>query len=176
MRDPVSKEATKIKAPCASIGLLGVLLLVLTACSGQPSTRPLPAGAKVAGAPAKSSHPALPRETDDSQTAPRLTYEQSNGKILYHKYCAVCHGASGAGDGFNAYNLQPAVPRNFTERQAMARLTDQQIFEAIRKGGLARGLSALMPAWGTTLNERQVAYLVSYIRTLASPKSEAQSP
>jgi len=33
-----------------------------------------------------------------------LTYEQQQGKILYTKYCSVCHGEQGKGDGFNAYN------------------------------------------------------------------------
>ena len=31
-----------------------------------------------------------------------LTYEERQGSVLYAKYCAVCHGKEGKGDGFNA--------------------------------------------------------------------------
>ena len=100
-----------------------------------------------------------------------LSYEQSNGKKLFEHYCAVCHGESGEGDGFNAYNLNPR-PRNLADRQAMKAFSDQQIFDVISQGGADRGKSNLMPPWGRTLNERQIRYLVAYIRTLgAAPAS-----
>jgi hypothetical protein len=35
---------------------------------------------------------------------------------------------------------------------------------------LERAKSNLMPPWGNTLNERQVRYLVAYVRTLGQPK------
>lgn len=104
-----------------------------------------------------------------AKSHPILTYEQSNGQILFEHYCAVCHGAGGAGDGFNAYNLQPARPQDFTDTEAMKKLTDQDLLTAIKKGGKAMGRSALMPAWGGTLNDRQVRYLIRYLRTLSAP-------
>ena len=36
-----------------------------------------------------------------------LTYFQRQGQRLFLHYCAVCHGDRGAGDGFNAWNLDP---------------------------------------------------------------------
>jgi mono/diheme cytochrome c family protein len=98
-----------------------------------------------------------------------LNYEQSNGQKLFEHYCAVCHGASGEGDGFNAFNLNPK-PRNLADRESMPRFSDQQLFAAISQGGLERGKSNLMPPWGNTLNERQVRYLVAYLRTLGEAK------
>jgi len=98
-----------------------------------------------------------------------LNYEQSNGQKLFERYCAVCHGTAGEGDGFNAFNLNPK-PRDLSDRTAMQRFSDQQLFAAISQGGAERGKSNLMPAWGHTLNERQVRYLVTYIRTLGEPK------
>lgn len=94
-----------------------------------------------------------------------LDYEQSNGKRLFEHYCAVCHGASGEGDGFNAFNLNPK-PRNLANREAMKTFSDRQLFDAISQGGAERGKSNLMPPWGHTLNERQLRYLVAYLRTL----------
>jgi mono/diheme cytochrome c family protein len=100
-----------------------------------------------------------------------LNYEQSNGKKLFEHYCAVCHGPSGEGDGFNAFNLNPK-PRNLTDRAAMTSFSDQQLADAISRGGLERGKSNLMPPWGHTLNERQVRYLVAYLRTLRSTEAQ----
>jgi len=98
-----------------------------------------------------------------------LNYEQSNGQKLFEHYCAVCHGTAGEGDGFNAFNLNPK-PRNLADRESMRRFSDHQLFAAISQGGLERGKSNLMPAWGNTLNERQVRYLVAYLRTLGEAK------
>ena len=98
-----------------------------------------------------------------------LNYEQSNGKKLFEHYCAVCHGASGEGDGFNAFNLNPK-PRNLADREAMKTFSPQQLFDAISQGGGERGKSNLMPPWGHTLNERQIRYLVAYLRTLRESK------
>ena len=98
-----------------------------------------------------------------------LNYEQSNGQKLFERYCAVCHGVSGEGDGFNAFNLNPK-PRNLSDRAAMQRFSDQQLFTVISQGGAERGKSNLMPPWGHTLNERSIRYLVAYIRTFGEPK------
>ena len=98
-----------------------------------------------------------------------LNYEQSNGQKLFEHYCAVCHGGSGGGDGFNAFNLDPK-PRDLSDRAAMQRFSDQQLFAVIAQGGAERGKSNLMPPWGHTLNERQIRYVVAYIRTFEPPK------
>lgn len=110
-------------------------------------------------------------DTKPSADRPAITlnYEQANGQKLFEHYCAVCHGASGEGDGFNAFNLNPK-PRNLADRESMRRFSDQQLFAAISQGGLERGKSNLMPPWGNTLNERQVRYLVAYLRTLGEAK------
>ena len=100
---------------------------------------------------------------------PMLNYEQSNGKKLFEHYCAVCHGLSGEGDGFNAFNLNPK-PRNLADREAKRRFSDQQLFDVISQGGAERGKSNLMPPWGQTLNERYVRYLVAYLRPFGGSK------
>lgn len=81
---------------------------------------------------------------------------------LYGRYCSVCHGISGQGDGFNAFNLTPR-PRNFTDTAFWANIDTTLIRETIIGGGGAVGLSPLMPKWGMTLTERDIAELTSYI-------------
>lgn len=94
-----------------------------------------------------------------------LTYEQEQGKILYTKYCAICHGDQGKGDGFNAYNLDPK-PRDFTDPRAMAGIDDVTLRSTIVAGGRGVNKSPLMPAWGGRLSKLETEYLVEYVKAL----------
>ncbi len=96
----------------------------------------------------------------------KLSYSARQGERLYHQYCAVCHGKSGGGDGFNAWNLQPR-PRDLTDSAYMNVLSDERIAEAIREGGAGVQKSELMPAWGNTFTKTEINQLVSFIRTLS---------
>jgi mono/diheme cytochrome c family protein len=95
----------------------------------------------------------------------RLTYEQQQGKILYTKYCAICHGDQGKGDGFNAYNLDPK-PRDFTDPRAMAGIDDATMLAVITEGGKGVNKSPLMPAWGGRMNKLEIQYVIEYIKAL----------
>jgi mono/diheme cytochrome c family protein len=97
---------------------------------------------------------------------PALTYEEREGQFLYTKYCNVCHGDAGKGDGFNAYNLNPK-PQDFSDARYMNALSDQQIVQAITYGGSAINKSPLMPPWGGRLNKQEIDYLAAYVRSLA---------
>jgi len=91
------------------------------------------------------------------------------GREVYQHYCMTCHGESGAGDGFNAFNLDPR-PRDFSD-PAFLKKSDADVREAIRRGGAGVGLSPLMPPWGRTLNDRQIEDLILYLRSLRRPPS-----
>ena len=109
-----------------------------------------------------------------SQAAPlnphmTLTYEQRQGKYLYTKYCAVCHGEDGKGDGFNAFNLDPK-PRDFTDGGYMNALTDERIEQTISGGGRSVNKSVLMQSWGGRLKKEEIRYVLSYIRKFNSSK------
>ncbi len=94
--------------------------------------------------------------------------ELADGKKVYGKYCSVCHGFEGQGDGFNAYNLNPR-PRDFTDSNYQAQLDSTFIIETISLGGGAVGRSPLMPAWGRTLTDsdiRNACYYVMYLSRL----------
>lgn len=109
-----------------------------------------------------SGHVALP------QAEALLSYEQRQGKDLYIKYCAICHGKEGKGDGFNAFNLDPR-PRNFTDATYMDALSDNRLVETISQGGRGVNRSLLMPSWGGRLNRQEIEYVVSFVRSFNNP-------
>ena len=103
---------------------------------------------------------------------PAFGYRAREGRRLFAHYCAPCHGAEGRGDGFNAYNLDPG-PRDLAEPGFQDTRTDEDLEAVIVSGGRAAGLSTGMPRWGRTLNEREVANLVVYVRLLRLDPSES---
>jgi mono/diheme cytochrome c family protein len=92
------------------------------------------------------------------------------GKVTFTYYCQTCHGETGAGDGFNAFNLDPR-PRDLSDPEFQKKKSDADLADAIRRGGAGVGLSALMPPWGRTLSPRQIDELVLYLRTLPLRKA-----
>src|SRR6266498_2401306 len=119
-----------------------VLVLAVTACSERPS----------------ASKPVTAKAPVDS-------YELRLGKGIYGHYCQTCHGETGAGDGFNAFNLDPR-PRDFSDPVFQKQKSDADLADAVRRGGAGVGLSPLMPPWGHTLSARQVDEVVIYLRAL----------
>ena len=118
-----------------------VLLLILSSCSSEPK-----------------------KELSKSfATQSALNYSARQGEFLYNKYCTVCHGAGGEGDGFNAFNLDPK-PRDFTDFEYMSNFSDDRLFEAINQGGRGINKSVNMPTWKNVLKDYQISYLVSYVR------------
>ncbi len=102
---------------------------------------------------------------------PDLGYNAREGRALYRHYCLNCHGETGAGDGFNAYNLDPH-PRALADSTFLASHTDEALASAIRLGGGAVGLSTGMPPWGRTLNERNISNLVEYLRSFRTKEKK----
>ncbi len=92
-------------------------------------------------------------------------YELQIGKQVFQSYCAGCHGDSGQGDGFNSFNLDPH-PRDLSSAAFQKGKTDAELADTIRRGGSGVGLSSLMPPWGHTLDDRHVAAVVLYVRSL----------
>ncbi len=77
----------------------------------------------------------------------QLTFNEKKGRALFDYYCVLCHGATGNGDGFNSYTLT-TPPAKLADPNLMAKLSDAQITEVVKKGGAALGLSNQMPSWG----------------------------
>jgi len=86
---------------------------------------------------------------------------------LYLSNCATCHGANGHGSWRATIFL--IRPKDLTDRQAMAQLSDEYLLNLIKNGGATIGKPG-MPAFGYHLTDDQIRVLVAYVRTLsASP-------
>ncbi len=110
----------------------------------------------------------LPKARQDAlhetlaKTSQGLNATELTGKKYYEKYCVVCHGEKGLGDGFNAFNLNPR-PANLT---LVKTLGGEYLFKVITKGSAGVGKSPLCPPWGNTLKEDDIRSLIAYLHTL----------
>jgi cytochrome c oxidase cbb3-type subunit 3 len=105
------------------------------------------------------------REVNRQTPQPKIVLVTEETRQTYQWYCSQCHGVKGKGDGINAKFLT-VPPRNHTKAAYLETRTDEQIFEAIKFGGLSVGRAPCMPAWGDTLAEDTIHSLVRYIREL----------
>jgi mono/diheme cytochrome c family protein len=149
------------EAPMARSGMiltlfatLSLFLLTSTIGGNQATAAPSEAKAKQPG----FELPHKPKST--------LTASEQRGRDLYEYYCAICHGKTGEGDGFNSFQLS-VPPAKHADAALMSTLSDADIREVIKGGGPALGRSPLMPPWGRVLTDRDVADLVVFIRTLS---------
>jgi mono/diheme cytochrome c family protein len=90
------------------------------------------------------------------------------GKAKYESLCAGCHGKTGKGDGPAAASLNPK-PQDHSDGKVMNSLSDQYLTDIIKNGGAGMKKSPLMPAWGKTLKDQEIADVIAYIRSLANP-------
>lgn len=89
----------------------------------------------------------------------------ARGAALYARYCAVCHGAAGDGDGPNARFL-PVRPTAHADAAYMSSRPDDALFDAIFAGGRVMNRSHRMPPFGEVLSRDQIRSLVEYLRVL----------
>lgn len=99
--------------------------------------------------------------------APPPPTADTSAAALYARRCAVCHGATGRGDGPNAPFL-PVRPTAHADAAYMSARPDDALFDAIAAGGVVMGRSARMPAFGGTLSPGEIRSLVRYLRTLCA--------
>tara|TARA_B110000438_G_scaffold56164_1_gene56305 strand:+ start:111 stop:566 length:456 start_codon:yes stop_codon:yes gene_type:complete len=133
-----------------------ILLTILSTACGQseqaaPTIQP-PTEQEVGKTIHQNPQPKPVRVTEDTRK-------------IYQWYCTQCHGTKGKGDGVNARFLT-VPPRNHTKAQYLETRTDEQLFDAIKFGGLSVGRAPCMPAWGETINDDAIHSLVQYIREL----------
>ena len=84
---------------------------------------------------------------------------------VYNIYCAQCHGLKRNGTGVNLPGLS-VRPRDHTDSKGMGDTPDEELFKAIKLGGLAVNKSVLMPTWGAVLSDQQITEMVKYLRTV----------
>jgi cytochrome c oxidase cbb3-type subunit III len=84
---------------------------------------------------------------------------------VYQTYCVQCHGLKRNGSGINLPALS-VRPRDHTDSKAMGDTPDEELFKAIKDGGLSVNKSILMPTWGGVLTDSQIAEMVKYLRQI----------
>ena len=105
---------------------------------------------------------------NDPQRIIALNYEQAQGQRLFYTYCVWCHADSTPAGPSNRSNLNPMPPLG-NDGNAFNPLSDDLLRNVITLGGSAMGKSALMPAWGQTLSQRDVQSVIAFLRVIAVP-------
>jgi mono/diheme cytochrome c family protein len=85
--------------------------------------------------------------------------EGENGKKIYDKYCAKCHGEDGSGSRYGLA-LQPKTARDLRTNKLF--FSDNELLIIINHGGAWRE----MPNWEYVLTEDEVKDAAGYVRTL----------
>lgn len=96
-----------------------------------------------------------------SRTKHDLMGDPKVGMELYLKYCQVCHGEEGDGDGIMT-KMMGLSPMDHTNPNETNRLDNAQLVDSILDGK-----GRFMPAWRSILSQGDVEALVSYIRLLS---------
>jgi cbb3-type cytochrome c oxidase subunit III len=96
-----------------------------------------------------------------SRTKHDLMGDPEVGLELYQKYCQVCHGVEGDGDGIMT-KLMGIMPMDHTNPNVTNNLSNEEIVDSILDGK-----GKFMPAWRGILSQTDVEALVSYIRLLS---------
>ena len=123
----------------------------------------------------KNEKPPPPLEGPSTQevgpkTPKRPPGMPSEAQVLFANVCAQCHGEDGRGTGPASETLNPK-PRNYTDPQWQASVTDDEIKKIIVGGGQAVGKSGMMPP-NPMLKDREdiLNELVQIIRAFGKPK------
>jgi cytochrome c oxidase cbb3-type subunit 2 len=108
-----------------------------------------------------------PAKTDSREAMPSVQ-DQTAGAKLYEQHCAICHGATGKGDGYAAAYLYPK-PRDFSLAQYKIRSTESGNLptDADLDATLVRGMpGSAMPSFANLKPEERKA-LIQHLKTFA---------
>jgi cytochrome c5 len=95
----------------------------------------------------------------------------AKAKKLYNLDCALCHGANGDGKTDLAKDMQLEM-LDWTDPKSLANMSDQQLFDEIRKGK-----GKMPPEDDARAKNDDVKNLVIYIRKMAgAPAAPAATP
>ncbi|MGF1832931.1 c-type cytochrome [Photobacterium sanguinicancri] len=90
-------------------------------------------------------------------------YDLTNGKAKFLANCAVCHGNRGLGDGIASGTLTVSPDNIYDELKNPFGLK-QELISSVLDGDNGQG--GLMPAFQTTLTEKDVNDIFGYIESV----------
>ncbi len=128
--------------------LLAVLLFLTGIAACRKSSRTVP----------------LTEVTDSTLNPLNNPNAVAEGKKMFLRNCAICHGHLGEGDGPSRSTLL-AEPANLRIAPA-ADLSDGRMFRSIRLGKMVNGRYTMPPV--EKMTDEQVWQTIAYVRTLAS--------
>lgn len=103
--------------------------------------------------------------TTPQRTQARASGDAAAGLEVHKKNCLKCHGPEGTGDG-PASKLLKTKPADWTDKAKLSKISDDELFKVISKGGDAVGKSKLMPAFADKLSEQDIRNVIAFIRSL----------
>ena len=105
--------------------------------------------------------------------------DDEEGKELYMRACATCHGADGAGNDIAELGFETPPP-DFSDCNFATREPDADWIAVAHQGGPVRGFAREMPAFGDALTEAELQKILNHIRTFCTedewPRGELNLP
>ena len=90
--------------------------------------------------------------------------EIQQGRLLYERHCATCHGESGRGDGPAGKQLRPR-PANIARFAKMPMASDGYLLWTISEGGEPVG--SAMPPMKDVLSSEEIWKVIAYLREMS---------
>ncbi|MCI0436970.1 MAG: c-type cytochrome [Gemmatimonadetes bacterium] len=104
---------------------------------------------------------------------------EMDGRTLYQRACASCHGEDGAGAPAERRAFEVPVP-DFTNCSFASREPDADWIAVAHEGGPVRGFDPTMPAFGDAFDEATLQRVMDYMRTMCGdpswPRGELNLP
>jgi mono/diheme cytochrome c family protein len=117
---------------------------------------------------AQQSHPVEPHRHPEAQKiknpVPSDAASIEEGRKLYLRHCASCHGPQAKGDGSMA--LAGGTPSNLVDEEWDHGSSDGEVFVVIRDG-----TSADMESYKDRLSEKQIWQVINFLRSLGPKPS-----
>ena len=143
-----------------------VLGIVVAGCASRatppPATSPEPRAPAGGEAPVDWQVP--PEEAARINPLTASPENLKKGRSLFSRHCTACHGSQGHGDGPVA-QLWARLPKDLTNPERQARLTDGEIFWKISTGH-RQGSDVIMPGLRSKLGTDDRWRIVHFVRTL----------
>jgi mono/diheme cytochrome c family protein len=119
-----------------------------------------------------------PGDPQTSAAGPDLRVP-ADGKTLYESACLGCHGPDGRGMPRSTVGFDLALP-DFTDCAFATPEPDADWLTIVAHGGPVRAFDRRMPAFGSVLDDDEIARILAYIRTMcpddAWPRGELNLP